>query len=168
MKYTLGKTRFDSTKEAVFLAASYRCAGRRPPLVNCCGAVMTSKLIQRCTLAAGLSVRDRLLERWNRTQETITAQGLRRAYYLSMEYLLGRSLRNAVCNLGLKSEYAQAVERLGYKLEDLFEEELEAALGTAGLGRLAACFMESAATMGLPVWAYGIRYTYGLFEQQFM
>lgn len=86
-------------------------------------------------------------------------------YYLSAEFLMGRSLLNTVLNMGLEGEYGKAVEQLGYKLEDLGDSEQNAALGNGGLGRLAACFLDSIATLDLPGWGYGIRYKYGMFKQ---
>ncbi len=86
-------------------------------------------------------------------------------YYFSAEYLMGRSLTNSVYNLGLEGEYAEAVRKLGYSLEDLQDQEQNASLGNGGLGRLAACFMDSIATTDLPGWGYGIRYKYGMFKQ---
>ena len=84
---------------------------------------------------------------------------------MSMEFLMGRSLTNALYNLGVNNEYTQAVTELGYSLENLAEQERDAALGNGGLGRLAACFLDSMATLNLPAWGYGIRYQYGMFRQ---
>lgn len=78
---------------------------------------------------------------------------------------MGRSLTNALYNLGVDNEYTQAVTELGYSLENLAEQERDAALGNGGLGRLAACFLDSMATLNLPAWGYGIRYQYGMFRQ---
>ena len=78
---------------------------------------------------------------------------------------MGRSLLNTVLNMGLEGEYGKAVQQLGYKLEDLGDSEQNAALGNGGLGRLAACFLDSIATLDLPGWGYGIRYKYGMFKQ---
>ncbi|GAM18748.1 hypothetical protein SAMD00019534_019230 [Acytostelium subglobosum LB1] len=111
------------------------------------------------------SVRDRLIERWNETQQYYTEQDPKRVYYLSMEYLMGRTLQNAVYNMNLKDEYHNALLEFGFELEDLYEEEKDAALGNGGLGRLAACFMDSLATLKYPAWGYGLRYNYGMFEQ---
>ena len=86
-------------------------------------------------------------------------------YYLSAEFLMGRSLTNTVYNLGLQGEYGEALRELGYSLEQLQEQEQNAALGNGGLGRLAACFLDSIATLDLPGWGYGIRYKYGMFKQ---
>ncbi|EFN50532.1 hypothetical protein CHLNCDRAFT_138754, partial [Chlorella variabilis] len=91
----------------------------------------------------------------------------KRIYYLSMEFLMGRSLLNALNNLDVKDQYTEAIEELGYKLEKLVEQERDAALGNGGLGRLAACFLDSMATLNLPAWGYGIRYQYGMFRQRY-
>ena len=86
-------------------------------------------------------------------------------YYLSAEFLMGRSLLNAVYNLGVKDTYAAAIKELGYDLEIAVQNERDASLGNGGLGRLAACFLDSMATLSLPGWGYGIRYRYGMFKQ---
>eukprot|EP00698_Gefionella_okellyi_P015952 TRINITY_DN4532_c0_g1_i1.p1 TRINITY_DN4532_c0_g1~~TRINITY_DN4532_c0_g1_i1.p1 ORF type:complete len:875 (+),score=255.10 TRINITY_DN4532_c0_g1_i1:97-2721(+) len=116
--------------------------------------------------ATAFSVRDRLIELWNDTHQYITATQQKRVYYLSLEFLIGRSLQNAIMNLGLQDCYTQSLKELGYQLEDLFDEETDAALGNGGLGRLAACFLDSMATLNLPGWGYGIRYQYGMFQQR--
>ncbi len=89
----------------------------------------------------------------------------KRVYYLSMEFLMGRSLLNALNNLGVVDQYTEALREMGYQLEDLIEKERDAALGNGGLGRLAACFLDSMAALSLPAWGYGIRYQYGMFRQ---
>lgn len=86
-------------------------------------------------------------------------------YYLSAEFLMGRSLLNTIYNLGLEGTYGAALQKLGYSLEAIQDEEQNAALGNGGLGRLAACFLDSIATLDLPGWGYGIRYKYGMFKQ---
>ena len=86
-------------------------------------------------------------------------------YYLSAEFLMGRTLTNAVRNMGLQGPYGEALAALGAKMEEVREAELDAALGNGGLGRLAACFLDSMATLDLPGWGYGIRYRYGMFKQ---
>lgn len=112
------------------------------------------------------SVRDRLIERWKDTQLYFKKSGVKRVAYLSMEYLVGRSLQNAIINLGLEENFSAAMNNLGYVLEDLYEQEADAGLGYSGLGRLAACFMDSMATMDYPAWGYGLRYKYGMFYQK--
>ncbi|KAJ9097299.1 hypothetical protein QFC21_004968 [Naganishia friedmannii] len=115
--------------------------------------------------ACAFSVRDELIRRWNATTSYHTAKAPKRAYYLSLEFLMGRSLDNAVLNLGMKDMVAQAMGRLGFSFEDLLDEERDAGLGNGGLGRLAACYMDSSATLNLPVFGYGLRYDYGIFKQ---
>ncbi len=117
--------------------------------------------------AIALSIRDRLMERWNDTMNRYYEDNVKRVYYLSLEYLMGRTLGNSLVNLGLTGETAQALEELGFRLEDLQELEPDAGLGNGGLGRLAACFLDSMATLGLPADGYGIRYEYGIFDQKF-
>jgi len=112
------------------------------------------------------AVRDRLMERWFRTQDAYYHADAKRVYYLSLEFLLGRALLNNVLGLGALDAYREALEALGYDLEELQEQEWDAGLGNGGLGRLAACLLESAATLGLPFYGYGIRYEYGIFQQR--
>ena len=119
-----------------------------------------------CYLATALSIRDRLIESWNDTQQLFTADDHKRVYYMSLEYLLGRMMQNALVNLNMESQYRDALAEMGYRLEDLYEEEVDPALGNGGLGRLAACFLDSLATLDYPAWGYGIRYDYGIFRQK--
>lgn len=116
--------------------------------------------------ATAHALRDLLIARWNATQQHHTALDVKRVYYLSMEFLLGRTLQNCLLNLRLEGPYRDALLQLGFKLEQVIEEEVDAALGNGGLGRLAACFMDSLATLNLPAWGYGLRYQYGIFQQQ--
>ena len=116
--------------------------------------------------AVVFAARDRLMERWAHTQEIKETTDTRRVCYLSLEYLMGRLLRNALLNLGIENETAQALNRIGLDLEDVYEREADAGLGNGGLGRLAACFLDSCATLRLPVIGYGIRYHYGMFHQR--
>ncbi|GBC03217.1 hypothetical protein RclHR1_05010017 [Rhizophagus clarus] len=116
--------------------------------------------------ATAHSVRDRLIKRWNETQQTHTEADSKRVYYLSLEFLLGRSLDNALLNLGLKDNCGEGVKELGFAMEDVLDQEVDAALGNGGLGRLAACYMDSLATLDYPAWGYGLRYTYGIFQQR--
>ncbi|KAG2446570.1 hypothetical protein HYH02_008557 [Chlamydomonas schloesseri] len=115
--------------------------------------------------ATSFSLRDRLIERWNDTQTWFKEKDPKRVYYLSMEFLMGRSLLNTLYNLDIKDSYQEALAELGYDLETLADQERDAALGNGGLGRLAACFLDSMATLNLPAWGYGIRYQYGMFRQ---
>ena len=116
-------------------------------------------------LALALSARDRLVEQWIKTQQQYHAQDVKRIYYLSAEYLLGRSLVNNLINLGIYDETRQAMAKIDLDLADLIEQEPDAGLGNGGLGRLAACFLDSLATLELPATGYGIRYEFGIFEQ---
>jgi starch phosphorylase len=117
-------------------------------------------------VALALTVRDRMVEGWIRTQDRYYAQDPKRIYYLSLEYLIGRTLGNSLVNLDLTGECREALEELGYTLEDLREAEWDAGLGNGGLGRLAACFLDSLATLGYPAYGYGLRYDYGIFHQR--
>lgn len=112
------------------------------------------------------AVRDRLMERWNNTRNAVQRDNHRRVCYLSLEFLMGRLLRNALLSLGAEGSAADALNRLGISLEDVYERERDAGLGNGGLGRLAACFLDSCATLRLPVIGYGIRYHYGMFHQR--
>lgn len=116
--------------------------------------------------ALALTVRDRLMDRWRRTRYTYIESNCRRGYYLSLEFLMGRTLGNAMLNLGIVDAASEAMLQLGIKIEDLAEAEIDAGLGNGGLGRLAACFLDSCATLQLPVMGYGIRYEYGMFRQR--
>jgi starch phosphorylase len=116
--------------------------------------------------AAALTVRDRLVERWFATQQAYYREDSKRVYYLSLEFMLGRLFMSNVLNLGMKGDYAEALRRLGESLEELSEMENDAGLGNGGLGRLAACFLDSAATLSLPFYGYGIRYEFGIFRQE--
>ncbi|HBA86577.1 MAG TPA: glycogen phosphorylase [Geobacter sp.] len=116
--------------------------------------------------ALAFTVRERLIERWNNTRYGYINADTKTGYYLSLEFLMGRALGNAMLNLGLEDAAHKALEELGLVLEDLVEEENDAGLGNGGLGRLAACFLDSCATLQLPVMGYGIRYEYGMFRQR--
>ncbi|XP_075106371.1 uncharacterized protein LOC107783249 [Nicotiana tabacum] len=111
------------------------------------------------------SVRDRLIERWHDTHQYFKKKDPKRLYFLSLEFLMGRSLTNSVINLGIQDQYADALSQLGFDYEVLAEQEGDAALGNGGLARLAACQMDSLATLDYPAWGYGLRYQYGLFRQ---
>ncbi|MFZ0257909.1 MAG: glycogen/starch/alpha-glucan phosphorylase [Gammaproteobacteria bacterium] len=115
--------------------------------------------------AVAMTLRDRLMDRWKSTHYTYRAHNCKRAYYLSLEFLMGRSLGNAVINLDIAEETREALRQLGLTLEDIENIEHDAGLGNGGLGRLAACFLDSCATLQLPVMGYGIRYEYGIFRQ---
>ena len=118
-------------------------------------------------LALAMTVRDRLIERWIATRRAyFNRPNTKRIYYLSLEFLIGRMLGNSLVNLDLYDECYQALFELGHDLEEIRELEEEAGLGNGGLGRLAACFLDSMATLELPGWGYGIRYNYGMFHQR--
>ncbi len=111
-------------------------------------------------------VRDRLIERWMETMRSYYQADSKRVYYLSLEFLIGRTLSNSLLNLGFYEECERALRELGLELENLSMLEFDAALGNGGLGRLAACFLDSMATLNLPGYGYGIRYEYGMFTQR--
>lgn len=112
-----------------------------------------------------MSIRDRLVRRWLRTQQRYKEEDVKRVYYLSLEFLMGRLLGNALINMNFYDECYNILKEDGYSLEDIRDHEQEMALGNGGLGRLAACYLDSMATLELPAFGYGIRYEYGIFEQ---
>ena len=116
--------------------------------------------------AFALAVRDRLIDRWLATQQMHHNRLVKRIYYLSLEFLIGRSLEHNVMNLRLEDACRQAVLDVGLNWDDLLEQEPDAGLGNGGLGRLAACFMDSLATLNLPCVGYGLRYDFGIFNQR--
>ncbi|MCP4341471.1 MAG: glycogen/starch/alpha-glucan phosphorylase [Desulfobulbaceae bacterium] len=116
--------------------------------------------------ALAYTMRDLMVEKWISTQKTYYAKEMKRVYYLSLEFLIGRSLGNSMTNLGILEDAKQAVEELGFDMAEIRDQEEDAALGNGGLGRLAACFMDSIATLKIPAYGYGIRYEYGLFFQK--
>ncbi len=116
-------------------------------------------------LAAAMTVRDRVADNWRATREERRSADSKRVFYLSMEFLLGRALTNAVKNLDLDAATSTALDSFGATLEELQTQEADAGLGNGGLGRLAACFLDSCATLDLPVTGYGLRYEYGMFAQ---
>jgi len=117
-------------------------------------------------LSLAYTIRDRLMERWIKTQQTYHSKPSKRVYYLSLEYLTGRSLGNSILNLGVDKEVEEALYSLSLDLEEIREAECDAGLGNGGLGRLAACFLDSMATLQIPCHGYGIRYEYGIFNQK--
>ncbi|PWQ93457.1 glycogen/starch/alpha-glucan phosphorylase [Leucothrix arctica] len=116
--------------------------------------------------AISLTLRDRIMANWSNTNAAQTTPGVRRAYYVSLEFLIGRALGNHLLNMDIKPEAKGALESFAVHLEDAIEAEPDAGLGNGGLGRLAACFLDSCATLQLPVTGYGIRYQYGMFRQE--
>ncbi len=162
MKPFLGSSRFtkDATPEAIqeCTSAHLRFSLARLP---------ESATFRDWWLATSLMARDFLVERFLATHEEQKRGGVRRLYYLSLEYFLGRLLRQNLLNLGLWDRTAEALGRLGVDLEEVCQEEGEMGLGNGGLGRLAACFLDSLATLRLPAIGYGIHYEFGLFQQDF-
>ncbi|WP_052078711.1 glycogen/starch/alpha-glucan phosphorylase [Spirochaeta lutea] len=116
-------------------------------------------------MALANAVRDRLINQWLQTQRTHHEKGVKRVYYLSLEFLMGRAMGNNVINAGFEEAVRDAMEELGYSFEEMREQEVDAGLGNGGLGRLAACFLDSLATLDLPAFGYGLRYDYGIFRQ---
>jgi len=116
--------------------------------------------------ALAYTIRDILVKKWISTQKTFYAKEKKRVYYLSLEFLIGRTMENCLLNLGIYDEVHEALESMGCTMNEILEQEEDAALGNGGLGRLAACFMDSIATLKIPAYGYGIRYEYGLFHQQ--
>jgi len=116
-------------------------------------------------VAAALTIRDRIVHRWLAADRASHAQGRKQVYYLSLEFLIGRLFADVLCNLGCTESFRAALGDLGVDLNRLRAAEPDAALGHGGLGRLAACFMESMASLGIPAYGYGIRYDHGLFRQ---
>ena len=116
--------------------------------------------------AIAYAVRDRLIDRWIKTQQTYYQKNAKRIYYISLEFLMGRSLGNAILNIDVEKEVADALHELGLELEDLRGVERDAGLGNGGLGRLAACFLDSMASLELPAMGMGLRYEFGMFNQK--
>ena len=156
------------------LIATYRSMDRDGLLESMANHIEFSQCKNRYTAedfdifrSLALSIRDRLVEFWNDTQQTYHSKKCKQVYYLSLEYLIGRSLKNNLLNLGIIKAGEDAISKIGYDLEEIQELEHDAGLGNGGLGRLAACFLESMATLELPAHGYGIRYEFGIFKQQF-
>src|SRR5512138_3069882 len=116
--------------------------------------------------AVAYAVRDRLMRRWIETQQAYYKRDAKRVYYLSLEFLMGRVLQTNLSNLGVADQMRAALAALGLDLADLVEQEPDAGLGNGGLGRLAACFLDSLATLSYPGYGYGIRYEFGIFDQE--
>lgn len=116
-------------------------------------------------VALATSIRHRLVKKWLRTQHEYAKKDVKRVYYLSLEFLMGRLMGNMLVNLNFYKDCSDVLATLGYNLEDIRELEPDMGLGNGGLGRLAACFLDSMASLGLPAYGYGIRYEYGIFNQ---
>jgi glycogen phosphorylase len=148
-------TRVDSLKRSISDHVTYTLARDR-----------SDASIRDVYVSTALSIRDRLAERWAATDARFHRQDARRVYYLSLEFLMGRTMGNAILSLGLDGVTGEALSELGYRLEELQEREPDAGLGNGGLGRLAACYLDSMATLGIPGYGYGIRYEHGIFRQR--
>ena len=116
--------------------------------------------------ALALTIKDRIIHQWDISRKVQQSQKAKRVYYLSLEFLMGRAMTNNINNMGLQNEVTKALKNLGYTYEELADVEPDAGLGNGGLGRLAACFLDSLATLEIPSFGYGIRYNYGIFRQQ--
>ena len=116
--------------------------------------------------ALAYAIRDRIIHQWDLSRKTQRQKHSKRVYYLSLEFLMGRAMTNNIINLRLEKSVREALKSLGYTYEELAEVEPDAGLGNGGLGRLAACFLDSLATLELPAYGYGIRYNYGIFRQE--
>jgi len=136
-------------------------------LVFSIGKNMRSARLSDWRLALSLAIRDQVVLPWFRTTERIYAEDMKRVYYLSMEFLIGRLLEDAANNLGLADAAREAMASLDVDYDKLVADEPDAALGNGGLGRLAACFLDSMSSIGVPAIGYGIRYHHGLFRQSF-
>src|SRR3569832_966804 len=113
-----------------------------------------------------LAIRDRLVDKMMETEERYRGRNAKRLYYLSMEFLIGRSLADNIVNLGIEDYCRETLEQFNVKLEDVLDYEPDEGLDNGGLGRLAACFLVSLATMNMPCFGYGIDYVFGLFKQE--
>ncbi|MDD6462057.1 MAG: glycogen/starch/alpha-glucan phosphorylase, partial [Bifidobacteriaceae bacterium] len=118
-------------------------------------------------VAAATAVRKHLVDSWETTKQDMVNGNTKAVGYLSAEFLMGRQLQNALLNAGLTEQFDAAVKELGYDPKDVIDAEYEPGLGNGGLGRLAACFIDSLASLGVPAFGYGIQYQYGIFKQKF-
>jgi len=129
------------------------------------GKDITRAGIQDYFKALAYTVRERMAEHWIRTQRSYYDESAKRVYYLSLEFLVGRSLRNNVLCLGMEEQVREALAEMGQDYDEISEVEWDAGLGNGGLGRLASCYLDSLATLNIPAYGYGIRYEYGIFHQ---
>lgn len=116
-------------------------------------------------IATALSIRDRLIESWNDSQMQIHKANPKRVYYLSIEYLMGRAFQNSLINMNIEEIVKKSLNNIGLNIEEIYEQENDPGLGNGGLGRLAACYLDSMASLNLPAWGYGLRYNFGIFKQ---
>ena len=121
---------------------------------------------QQIFQAVSYAVKDEIIENWLATQEQYEKDDPKYVYYMSMEFLMGRALGNNMINLTIYDEVKEALEEIGFDINVIEDQEPDAALGNGGLGRLAACFLDSLATLGYPAYGCGIRYRYGMFKQK--
>ena len=139
-------------RDAGSIAASFR-----EHIVHTLGKDQYSATSRDCFWSIARATRDRMFDRWNETQRAYYDRDEKRVYYLSLEFLLGRLLDDGLTNLGMRDAAEAALRSVGCSLDDLLEYEPDAGLGNGGLGRLAACFLDSMATLGVPAMGYGIR-----------
>ena len=118
-------------------------------------------------VAASAAVRRHLVDSWMKTQADMVNGNTKAVGYLSAEFLMGKQLENALLNAGLTDQFNKAVKDLGFSAQEIIDAEYEPGLGNGGLGRLAACFIDSLASLGVPAFGYGIQYKYGIFKQEF-
>lgn len=121
---------------------------------------------QQVFQAVAYAVKDVIIDEWIATHKEYEKRDVKAVYYLSMEFLMGRALGNNIINICARKEIAEVLEELGFDLNAIEDQETDAALGNGGLGRLAACFLDSLATLGYPAYGCGIRYRYGMFKQK--
>ena len=138
----------------------------RDNLEHVFGVALENANDEQCYKAVALAVRDRMERAGRVFAENARKTGTKQIYYLCMEFLLGRSLKNSLFNLGIEDDYRKALAGMGIRLDALYEKEPDAGLGNGGLGRLAACFLDSMATLGYPAFGYSLRYEYGIFRQK--
>src|SRR4029077_3839900 len=154
-QYSVGPIHFTGTKDALY---------SRPLVFDNVMELATIGARERFKAVAH-SVRDVLSQRWIQTEKTYERTNPKRVYYLSLEFLIGRSLANNVTNLLVDDIVGEVVAKKNLDWHELLEQEPDAGLGNGGLGRLAACFLDSMATMQIPAMGYGLRYEYGIFKQ---
>ncbi len=160
------KTRSTPKEYRTDIAAPATVAALRNALSNKDLPTQPFNSLESWMRACGDACRPELAQRWHETQAQDARSGQRRVHYLSMEFLMGRALRNALDALNLSAEFDEAARSAGHAGSDVLDREPDAALGNGGLGRLAACFLDSMATLGLPSFGYGLRYEYGMFQQR--
>ena len=141
-------------------AVTFKCKKR------CSVVPSTNATRQQIFQAVAYTVKDDIIDQWITTHKEYEKKDVKTLYYLSMEFLMGRALGNNMINLREYKEIAEALDEMGFDLNAIEDQEPDAALGNGGLGRLAACFLDSLATLGYPAYGCGIRYRYGMFKQK--